>query len=263
MDNFVESSLHEKDVRELLGIPRKTLWLTLKHFFKYAVIFSLIFAAIFTLANGPALWQKLKYFWKTEYKNQPYSNYPNINANNSQQVFLPDIGNIPSSTQVSLNELKIENNHLMIVKINVDAPIVWQVDENNILANLKNGVVHYKGTALPGQNGNIFITGHSSNYWWEKGNYNHVFALLPQMVVGDIIIINYNNTKYAYRVSNVFEVKPSQLSVLAPTPTPILTLMTCVPVGTTLRRLIVQADQIWPSASESTAPVLELPFLNP
>ena len=102
------------------------------------------------------------------------------------------------------------------------------------------GVVHYPDTALPGEVGNVFITGHSSYYWWSKGEYNTVFSILDKLIMGDDIYIHYNNKRYTYRVYDVDIVLPSDTSVLEQGDNSILTLMTCTPVGTNYRRLIVK-----------------------
>ncbi|MBN2585251.1 sortase [Patescibacteria group bacterium] len=144
-----------------------------------------------------------------------------------------------------------QDTRLVIPKINVDAPIVMVESTNNkdILESLSSGVAHYAGTALPGQVGNMFITGHSSYYWWRGGDYNHVFALLEQVKANDLIYVYYKGGEYVYRSSGSKVVTPKETSVLKQTPTPTLSIMTCVPVGTNLRRLIVTADLI------STPPV--------
>jgi len=142
-------------------------------------------------------------------------------------------------------------SRVVIPKINVDAPIVFMDSKNNedILEAIKNGVAHYAGTAMPGRIGNTFLTGHSSYYWWSGGQYNQVFALLNRLEANDLVYIYHKNGIYVYRVRTSIVVNPSQTEVLDPTPTPTLSLMTCVPLGTNLRRLIVKADLI------STPPV--------
>jgi|CXWL01.1.fsa_nt_gi LPXTG-site transpeptidase (sortase) family protein len=117
--------------------------------------------------------------------------------------------------------------------------------ENVIQEALRGGVVHYPYTANPDQFGNVFITGHSSYYSWDKGRYKDIFALLHKMTVGDEYFITFKSKKYRYQVTEIFEIRPNDVSVLAqPVDQKISTLMTCAPVGTTLRRLIVRAQQI-------------------
>jgi hypothetical protein len=78
-----------------------------------------------------------------------------------------------------------------VSKINVSAPMVWSgtSNENEMLSDLENGVAHFAQTAAPGQTGNMIISGHSSNYVWAKGNYNHIFKDLNNLEVGDVIDI--------------------------------------------------------------------------
>jgi LPXTG-site transpeptidase (sortase) family protein len=117
--------------------------------------------------------------------------------------------------------------------------------ENKIQDTLRTGVVHYPYTANPDQYGNVFITGHSSYYPWDKGQYKDIFALLHKLEIGDEYSIYYKGKKFTYRVKEKFEVKPDDISVLEqPTDQKISTLMTCTPIGTVLRRLIVRAELV-------------------
>jgi len=106
---------------------------------------------------------------------------------------------------------------------------------------------HYKGTALPGEPGNAFIYGHSVLPWFfNPKNYKTIFATLENLSVGDSIIIKYNNKKLTYKVEAKKVVKPEEVNVFAEYKPKYLnestvTLMTCVPAGTKLRRLLVYA----------------------
>lgn len=138
---------------------------------------------------------------------------------------------------------------IIIPKINVSAPIVYAdtATDDVVMKDLENGVVHYVNTANPGENGNAVIFGHSSNDWWEPGNFKFVFALLGKLEVGDQIQINYSSRKYVYQVSEKKVVAPTEVSVLNPTADPTLTLITCTPPGTSWQRLIIVAKQIQPA----------------
>jgi HemK-like putative methylase len=70
---------------------------------------------------------------------------------------------------------------LSIPSLSIEAPIQFidKADEKTFQAALKNGVVHYPGTALAGEFGNMYIFGHSSDYIWSKGHYKTIFAVLP------------------------------------------------------------------------------------
>ncbi len=138
---------------------------------------------------------------------------------------------------------------IIIPKLNINAPVIFEpsISEQAIQNSLQRGVVHYAGTALPGEPSNAVIVGHSSNDWWQPGNYKFVFALLDKLAPGDQIQINYQKRKYVYQVSGSKIVEPSEISVLQPTSEPILTLITCTPPGTSWKRLVVTANQIQPA----------------
>jgi LPXTG-site transpeptidase (sortase) family protein len=147
------------------------------------------------------------------------------------------------------------DNRVIIPRYNIHAPIIeadnieisltnWEETEKQIQAALEHGAVHFPGTARPGDQGNAFITGHSSFYPWSKGDYKDVFALLPKVEIGDDVFVWQDQHKYHYRVTNIKEVKPSETNVLEPSNDYRLTLMTCTPLGTTLRRLIVTSQLV-------------------
>ena len=145
---------------------------------------------------------------------------------------------------------------VIINKINVKAPVIFDqktVNEGSFQKALQHGVVHYPNTAMPGQQGNVVIFGHSSGQWWAPGDYKFVFTLLDKLVYGDIIFINYQGVHYIYRVSNISVVAPSDLTVLNQGGSNTLTLITCTPVGTSAKRLIIQAQQTVPKPADNTA----------
>lgn len=147
---------------------------------------------------------------------------------------------------------------LIIPKLNVYAPIQnastdalmrqdWTQVEKDIQKALEDGVVHYPGTAKPGQAGRAFITGHSSYYPLLPGHYKNVFARLTEMKVGDEYWIYYNGDRHRYIVRSTKQVSPSDVSVLdQPTDERLGTLMTCTPTGTSLYRWIVDAQEVDP-----------------
>lgn len=131
---------------------------------------------------------------------------------------------------------------LKIDKLNISVPVIANVDgskESAYNKALKEGVAHYKGTSLPGEGSNIFIFGHSSA--WYATSYDKVFAELDKLENGDVITIYYNSKKYQYSVFENKIIKADDVSVLNKTTTETLTLMTCWPVGTNLKRLVVIA----------------------
>jgi len=131
---------------------------------------------------------------------------------------------------------------LYIPKLKIKAPIIANVngnDKERYFKALEKGVAHYANTALPGENGNIFIFGHSNFYRDRPGRYKRVFARLNRLKSGDQIKIHYRQREYKYIVSQTRLIGPRQVEVLRRTKKERLTLMTCWPPGTTEKRLIV------------------------
>lgn len=158
---------------------------------------------------------------------------------NSKRFFRP-ITTIENINNPSIN---IKEGELLIPKIGVRAPIVWNstFSDKELKDNLKKGVVHYYKTAFPNQvDGNVFLTGHSSDYWWNSGNYKTVFTLLDKLVKGDQAFVKYKGKIYVYEVIKFLTVSPKEIDVTNMTVDPTLSLMTCAPVGTAINRLIVR-----------------------
>lgn len=108
---------------------------------------------------------------------------------------------------------------------------------------LSKSLIHYEGTALPGRPGNAVIFGHSTlPQFFRPDNYLTIFSKLPTLKKGDKIIVNYDGITYTFSVEEMFEVKPTDIQVLEQKYSgSYVTLITCVPPGTYLRRLVVRA----------------------
>ncbi len=120
------------------------------------------------------------------------------------------------------------------------------IKEANVIIgsqDLAKSLVHYPGTALPGQLGNTVILGHSVlPQFFNPKNYLTIFSLLYQLESGDEILIDFDGVKYSYYVEDIYEVKPTDFSPLKQRfDDQFLTLITCSPPGTYLKRLIVKA----------------------
>ena len=157
----------------------------------------------------------------------------------------PTVSNQPVAT---VFDQPVENNYSLVIdKIGVSAPIIINVDGNDKEAYnkaLEGGVAHLLGSALPGKVGNVFIFGHSSYYAWKPGDYKEIFKKLNDLDVGDQIIINSNLSSYIYKVSDKQVVGTNDVSVANQNfNEKKLTLMTCWPIGSTDKRLVVIAGQ--------------------
>ena len=146
---------------------------------------------------------------------------------------------------------------LIIPKINVDVPVNYDVgnDYSSQMAAMENGVAHFAipgASSHPGEIGNTVIAGHSSNDLLGAGDYKFIFAQLEKLNIGDTIYANYQSKRYAYTITRTEVVTPTDVSKLVyATDKPIITLITCVPVGTANSRLLVTAEQISPDPAKS------------
>ncbi len=151
------------------------------------------------------------------------------------------------STDESRNGIEINTNipaQLEIPKLKISVPVIWTQDTKDFDADLANGVVHYPGTAMPNEAGTAYISGHSSNYSWVKGNYNKIFSTLDGLqqydsfqitatdVNGKKIVFHYVVTdKNIFKADDQTQFQSRNKSVVA--------LSTCWPIGTSSKRLVV------------------------
>ncbi len=129
---------------------------------------------------------------------------------------------------LSVPKLKIENVEVL-------------VDDND----LSKSLAHLPGSALPGEKGNVFISGHSA-LRPAFSIKQALFSNLTDLNKGDRIIVDTPESKFVYEVIGFKVVSPSDLSVIA-APEPMgryISLMTCVPPGLNFKRLVVLGKMI-------------------
>lgn len=124
---------------------------------------------------------------------------------------------------------------LLIPAIGADWPIVLATAEH--LPHFR-GVGWLMGSAAPGRPGNMVLFGH-------RGGDFATLARLPELRVGDAVIVLTAEAELRYQVRETFETTPDDVAVLAPTAEPTLTLITCagtwdaVARTNALRRIVV------------------------
>jgi len=132
-----------------------------------------------------------------------------------------------------------------------------KTDYNSQMAAMANGVAHFPipgANSHPGEVGNTALAGHSSNDLFDGGDYKFVFAQLEKLNVGDSIYANYKGKRYTYVITKTEVVKPTEVNKLVyPTTKPVMTLITCTPLGTALKRLLITAEQVSPDPAAATA----------
>ena len=134
---------------------------------------------------------------------------------------------------------------LYIPRIQANAKVIKNVDpynEERYTNALISGVAHAKGSALPNEDGNVFLFAHSAVNFYERRKYNVYFYLLNELEKDDPIYVSYQGEIYNYNVLEVKIVNPDNLQYLGEyLDQDTLTLMTCWPAGANIKRTIVIA----------------------
>lgn len=102
---------------------------------------------------------------------------------------------------------------------------------------LRRAVGHIPGTSLPGQNGNVALTGHRDTF----------FRPLRNVRRDDVITFTTLEGRYRYRVLSTQVVSPENVWILDRGSSEMLTLITCHPfyyVGAAPNRFIVRAERV-------------------
>jgi sortase A len=123
---------------------------------------------------------------------------------------------------------------IIIDSIKVDKFVVAGVGYKE----LEKGPGLFTGSPLPGQLGNVAISGH-------RTTYGAPFSRLDELVAGDRIVMKTSRATFTYLVSGVPKiVKPTDVDVIRTVdPTrATLTLITCHPKWTSKNRLVVTAE---------------------
>lgn len=118
---------------------------------------------------------------------------------------------------------------LRIPRIGVEVPVLEGTDDWT----LNRAVGHITDTSAPGTDGNSGIAGHRDGF----------FRGLKDVREGDEITLETKHGREVYRIERTWIVDPSDVSVLDPTPSRSITLVTCYPfyyIGSAPQRFIVR-----------------------
>jgi sortase A len=134
--------------------------------------------------------------------------------------------NIPIPTPSPEQAIRIQ-----IPALGVDAPIV----QGDGWEQLKKGVGQHIGSPNPGENGNIVLTAHNDVF-------GEIFRDIDKLEKGDSVIVHTNQRSYTYVVTGNQIVEPTQVEVMASTPNPTLTLISCYPYLVDNQRIVVKGN---------------------
>jgi len=128
-------------------------------------------------------------------------------------------------------------NLLIIPKIGVKIAIV----EGKTESVLNKGAWRLPETSTPKKGGNTAIAGHR---WKYRPPSEKTFYLLDKLKTGDTFQIVWQGEEYNYKIISTFIVEPTEVWVLNPTKKSIVTLITCTPLFSTAKRLIVKGELV-------------------
>lgn len=123
---------------------------------------------------------------------------------------------------------------IFIPKLWNDAAPVVQGDS---WEQLKKGVGQHIGSADPGSNGNMVLSAHNDIF-------GELFRDLDKLKPGDEIRVQTSTQEYLYRVTGMRIVSPTEVSVLAPTAKPTVTLISCYPYLVNTERIVVFGELV-------------------
>jgi len=220
-------------------------------------LFFIIFIISFLVFNGAAFFDLVGYKINklTEAIREELIRTPSFLVDfSSSSEILPPISNIISGGLIrpiiNLPSIPIEaedSNILEMPQFGIKAPIlqVGTIDSKIIYKKLKQGVVLYPTSDIPG-NGYSIIIGHSSQYPWSPGKYKSVFSLLNQLEQGDKIYVFWDQKPLVFEVRDkkIFLPWPkgteSTETIFPPSDEITLILQSCWPVGIASKRVAVE-----------------------
>ncbi|MBQ3305821.1 sortase [Candidatus Saccharibacteria bacterium] len=172
-----------------------------------------------------------------------------VSPGNTEDTGISEVD--PTVSVAVSNETK-----LLIPKLNIDVPLHLGIPNDEVMSAMNNGVAQFSvpgASAMPGEIGNLAISGHSAGDIYSSNQYKFIFSGLERLENGDLIYIDYQGTRYTYKMVDRKEVDPSDVNALVlNTNKPMLTLITCWPLGVSTYRLLIFAEQINPAPSGAT-----------
>lgn len=182
----------------------------------------------------------------------PNAAVKNVSANEQAPIFADEVVNTALDYTDSNNwfsgiqTLQKGGEKSLVSTLTIDKLGISRATVRNDHTDLKQSLIQYPGTANPGDLGNTVIFGHSVlPQFFNPQNYITIFSTLHRLEKGDQIQIDSDGASYTYTIYEMYETTPDDLSPLAQTYNGrYLTLITCTPPGTYLRRLIIKAQLI-------------------
>lgn len=147
---------------------------------------------------------------------------------------------------VVVQEITAVPRQIYIEKIDKNITVLNPVSRNiaDLDTALLDGVVRHPDSAKLGQEGNVFILGHSSYLPTVFNSNFQAFNGIQNLEWGDTIEVTSDDAVYVYRVEKTFKAKAQDVTVPIAGEDKLLTLATCNSFGSVDDRYIVEARQV-------------------
>lgn len=160
----------------------------------------------------------------------------------SEDLYAQEILGISSIEETLLEEnLKLEKRllednktRIVIKSVNIDG----RISQGETAESMNEGFWHFPISAYPGELGNVVIIGHRYQYLPPAKN---TFFNLNNVRIGDEIKVIDKYNEFTYIVTSKKDVNPNDISVLQPSDDYRITLITCTPLWTHEKRLVITA----------------------
>jgi sortase A len=179
-------------------------------------------------------------FWLWYFGEKNVSLVENLVVNDNQEQAIEEKKISKKQIKKEFTEADLGNFWLEIntQDIKVKAPIINGIEDSD----LNKGLGRHKTMSLPGEKGNMVISGHR----WKFGSNPayKVFEDLNKFENGDMVKVHYGNKVFEYEIYENGTVKQNEEGVeeiLKRVDKSILTLYTCTPKRTALKRLYYRA----------------------
>jgi sortase A len=192
------------------------------------------------IASYP-FWPSIKYSLFPPQENiKEIPGVPDNNTVSEEDKFIIEPENqtpTDENSAVVSNNTTVKTNLLIIPKIGVKIAIVEGTTESV----LNKGAWRLPETSTPDKGSNTVITGHR---WKYRPPSEKTFYLLDKLEKGDTFKITWEEKDYNYKIIGVSIVMPTDVWVLNPTEKSIVTLITCTPLFSTSKRLVVKGELV-------------------
>ncbi len=162
---------------------------------------------------------------------EPNTAVSGVAPEQAENTVLVDSSNFEAPTRIVIEKIGMD-----VSIANPETPDIAVLDQA-----LLNGAVRYPGSALIGENANMFVFGHSSYLPVVRNQAFRAFNDIQKLAPGDLIRVQSSKTEEVYRVTHVQNMNAADALVALGGGEKKLTLSTCDSFGKPSERFVVEA----------------------